>query len=238
LAEHRQRPGNPGVEYQAGARVPAYLPQSLQERYRGLFSRTYYFYSSGDTDLACQYGNVVAVRETAIHPDFPRHLRKMTSLEAIDLSFVQLPYFDATRQGTVLRDLAPLTNLRGINLYSTGATDADMAWLAACPRLEVIELSDTDIGDHGLAHLSRLPRLRVLNISSDRISDRGCRWIAQMPALEELELGSRNVHDAGIIALAQLRTLRKLKLSTRATEKAFEVIRTELPKCDVRTDRY
>jgi len=238
VATLRMRPGSATMDHQVGARVPAYWPRSLQVQYRALFDRPCYFYSSGDTDLACQHRHVVALRETAIHSDFGRHLQQMPRLEAIDLSFVKLPYFDVTRQATILHDVPPLPNLRGINLYATNATDADMEWLAACTRLEVIELSETDIGDHGLAHLAKLPRLRRLTISSDRISDRGCQAIAAMPALEELELASRKVRDAGVVELAKLRTLRTLEISATATEEAFNVLRNGLPQCKLKAQGY
>ena len=133
-------------------------------------------------------------------PNFPSICGKCSRLEAIDLCFVELPYFDATRQATILRDLAPLLNLRGINLCKTNATDADMAWLASCPRLEVINLSQTNIGDRGLAQLAKLPRLRNLSVSSDRISDRGCKLIGQIQSLEELSLASRNIHDTVLLS--------------------------------------
>jgi len=238
VATLRMRPGGAVVDHQMGARVPAYWPEPWQARYRVLFNRPCYFYSSGDSDLACQHRHVVALRETAIHSEFGRHVEQMPRLEAIDLSFVKLPYFDVTRQATILHDLPRLPNLRGVNLFDTNVTDADMQWLAACPRLEVIELSETDIGDHGLAHLTGLPRLRRLTISSDRISDRGCRAIADMPALEELLLASHNVHDAGVVELARLGTLRDLNISASASEEAFNVLRRELPDCKLKSHGY
>jgi len=234
----RMRPGRAVLGHQFGARVPACWPGSWQARYRQLFDRPCYFHSSGDTDLACQHRHVVVLHELTFHPEFPEHLAQMTRLEAIDLCFVKLPYFDATRQATILRDLAPLPALRGINLEKTNVTDADLAWLASCRRLEVINLSQTNIGDHGLAHLAKLPRLRVLTISSDRISDRGCQAIAAMPALEELELASRKVHDAGVSELAKLRTLRDLKISATASEEAFNVLRRERPQCKLKAHGY
>jgi hypothetical protein len=238
LAEYRQRTGNPEMAHEVGTSVPAWWPDWLQGRYREAFNRTSFYRSSGDSDLACRHAHVVTLRETAYHPDFVRHLRQMPDLEALDLSYTTLPYFDATRQTTLLRGLAPLPKLRGINLYGTNVTDADLAFLAACPRLEMIDLSDTGIGDHGLAHLATLPRLRVLHISSDRISDRGCRWLGAMQHLEELSLASRNVHDAGILELARISTLRKLKVSVRVSPETLEALRQSLPQCEIKSQSY
>src|SRR4029450_496023 len=147
------RPGRAVLGHQFGTRVPAYWPPSLQARYCQLFDRPCYFHSSGDTDLACQHRHVIVLHELTFHLDFPSHLAQMQRLEAIDLCFVKLPYFDAPRKATILRDLAPLPNLRGINLEKTNVTDADLAWLASCRWLEVVNLSQTRIGDRGLAQL-------------------------------------------------------------------------------------
>jgi Leucine rich repeat len=234
----RMRPGKAVLGHQFGARVPAYWPPSWQARYRQLFDRPCYFHSSGDSDLACQHRHIVALHEITFHPDFPSHLRQMQGLEAIDLCFVKLPYFDATRQATILRDLAPLPCLRGINLEKTNVTDADMAWLASCSRLEVINLSQTSIGDHGLAQLAGLPHLRWLKISSDRISDRGCKSIGEMSALEELSIASRNVRDAGVAELAKLRTLHSLEINASASGDVFAALRRGLPQCKVKSHGY
>jgi hypothetical protein len=235
----RQRPGNAGVEHQVGVATPAWWPQPWQARYHELFDRPCYFYSSGDTDLASRHGGVVVLRETAIHPSFRPHLRQMTRLEALDLSFVRMPYADATRQGTVLRDLTPLPNLRGINLSGTNATDADMQWLAACQRLEVIDLSATKIGDQGLARLAPLPDVRRLKISSPRISDECCKSIARLRTLEELSLASTNVRtEAAILELAGLPKLKRLDLSVGVSEAALDELRRRLPECKVNSRRY
>jgi hypothetical protein len=237
LAEYRQRLGNPEMQHEVGARVPAWWPDWLQRRYREAFNRTCYYRSNGDSDLACQHAHVVTLRETAVHRDFRRHLRQMPGLEALDLSYVELPYFDATRQTTVVGNLAPLPNLRGINLGGTYVTDTDMSWLGTCSRLEVIDLVGTDIGDHGLAHLAKLPRLRILNLSSDRISDRGCRSIAAMSNLEELSLASRNVKDAGLRQLAALTRLKRLEITVGASKAAVDALETALPECKLQNRR-
>ncbi len=234
----RTRPGQAVLAHQFGARVPVWWPPSLQAPYRQLFDRPCYFHSSGDTDLACQHRHVIVLHELTFHPDFRSHLARMPRLEAIDLCFVKLPYFDATRQATILRDLAPLPNLRGINLEKTNVTDADLAWLSSCRQLEVINLSQTSIGDRGLAQLASLPRLRWLRISSDRITDRGCQAIAQMQALEELSLASRNVHDAGALELTKLRKLRRLEVTAATTEAAHDSLRRELPGCKLKGSHY
>jgi hypothetical protein len=234
----RARPGRSALDHRFAARVPAWWPASWQSRWHEVFDRTRYFYSDGDTDLACQHRHVIALRETAFHPEFPEHLRRMPRLEAIDLCFVKLPYFDATRQATILRDLAPLPDLRGINLEATNATDADMVWLATCSHLELIDLSQVDISDQGLAQIARLPRLRHLELSSDRLTDRGCQSLAEMTSLEVLELASRNIHDAAAMELAKLKRLKRLRLTASTTDAAHEHLRRELPGCKFSGSHY
>jgi len=234
----RARPAQAAQGHQFGARVPAWWRVSWQDRWHSLFDRPCYFYSCGDTDLACQHRHVVAIRETVFHPEFPEHLRKMRRLEAIDLCYARLPYFDVTRQATILRDLAPLPRLRGINLAGTNATDADMAWLGRCAELELIDLSQVDISDRGVAQLARLPRLRHLELASDRISDRGCKSLAAIASLEILELSSRNIHDAGAIELAKLKRLKRLNLTASTTDALHEQLRRELPACKFSGSHY
>jgi hypothetical protein len=239
LAVYRKRIGNPGLSHEVATSVPAWWPDWLQGKYREAFNRTSLYRSDGDTDLACRHRHIVTLRETDYHPDFAKHLRQMPQLEALDLSYTELPYFDATRQATLLRALAPLPNLRGINLYGTNVTDADMEFLAACPRLEVIDLSDTNIGDHGLAQLAKLPHLRTLRISSRRVSDAGCRSIARIATLEELHLASSNIRTAaGINELSKLRKLKLLDVSVSVPNSALDDLRRRLPECKVNSRRY
>lgn len=228
----------PYGHYDSGVTVPAWLPPSLQLPYTRLFTRVAYFHSEAETDVASQYRHIIVLREIGIHPAFPKHLKQMPQLEAINLAFVPLPYFDATRRATVLRDLPRMPNLRGINLYGTNTTDADMAWLARCRRLEVVDLYDVEIGDEGIAHLQGLPRLRSLRLSSDRITDEGCRHLAEFPALEELWVASRSITDVGAGELTRLKGLKELRLSASASEGTLVELQKSMPDCEVTAKCY
>jgi hypothetical protein len=235
LADYRQRTGISQQNHTRDAAYRAWLPHHQEAVYLREMRRVLYFYSQGDTDLACELRHVVVLRETTFHRDFRQHLRQMPGLLAIDLSNARLPYFDVTRQATLLRDLPAMPNLRGINLYGTNVTDADLAWLAKCPQLEVINLSATSISDRGLRQLAELPRLRRLAVDSSRITDAGCQTLASFPALEELELGSRNIHDAGVAELEVLPHLQLLKISApTASDAAWAHFRAARPGCQLR----
>jgi hypothetical protein len=237
LAAYQRRTGISQPMHTSEAATPAWLSDSQKLLYEAQMRRVLYFYSQGDTDLACQLRHVVVLRETTFHRDFRQHLRQMPGLVAIDLSNARLPYFDVTRQATLLRDLPAMSNLRGINLYGTNVTDADLAWLAQCPQLEVINLSATSISDRGLRQLAELPQLRRLALDSSGITDAGCRTLASFPALEELELGSRSIHDAGIAELEKLRRLHMLKISApTASDAAWAHFRAARPTCQLRAN--
>jgi hypothetical protein len=75
--------------------------------------------------------------------------------------------------------------LIGIDLSSTGATDADLARLAAFPHVEELLLADTGITDEGVAHLRHLPRLNYVDLSQTKVTRRG---LASLSGLENLQL--------------------------------------------------
>ena len=219
---------------QTNVAVPAFLPETQQRQYRRLRGRVMFFNSSGQSDLARQFSRLIVLRESYPAPDFGEHLAQMPQLEAIDLSMARLRYEDATRQTTILHDLPPMPNLRGINLAATTVTDADLAWLARCGGLQIVHLSGTKIGDEGVRHLIDLPRLRTLNIWGGPLTDESCRRLAQCPAIEELTISSPNIHDPGVRALGQLQSLRVLTLNVGASDEAFVDLRKALPKCEIR----
>jgi hypothetical protein len=180
----------------------------------------------------------VTLREAAPSKTFRRDLEKLPGLESLDFRSTRLPYFDRTMQSTILRELPAMRNLRGVDLYATNATDADMAWLAKCPRLEMIDLADSQVGDHGLLALRELPRLRWLSISGRAVTDRGCRTLTEFSALEELHIASRSIHDEGLRELARLKNLHMLHVSASASESAFAELRRALPKCRITAKAY
>ena len=233
LAEHRKRTGSTVAPENKSARVPFYVPRALEDRYRQCFDRVAYFYSEGHSDLACQFRHLVTLREPVIRPSLPQHLRRMPQLEALDFGTAQFPFFDVTRQATLLRDFPPLPNLRCLNLADTNVRDADLVWLQKCPRLELIALMGTGISDRGLDSLGHLPRLESLSLSSDRLTDRGCESLAKLPSLQELSLASVNIHDAGVRELARLSRLRVLRLTASASPEAFADLKQQLPDCEI-----
>lgn len=220
------------------AAVPMALPKAQQTTYGRHFERVVVFNSYGQTELASEFSHLLLLREHAPAAEFGTHLASMPQLEALDLWRARLPYLDATRQATILRQSPAMPRLRGIQLAGSTATDADMAWLAKCRQLESIDLSDTRVGDEGIRHLRTLPRLRILTLSGTRVTDEGCRRLATFPGLEELSLASRNISDAGVLELAALKKLRVLRISATASAETFAQLQQALPECEIEEHSY
>jgi hypothetical protein len=79
-------------------------------------------------------------------------------------------------QGNVyadLKDLAGLTNLRGLYLFYLPVTDVQLKHLAGMNRLQVLDLSHTEVTDVGLKELTGLKGLRWLNLRGTEVTAKG-----------------------------------------------------------------
>lgn len=213
--------------------VPGFLPVNVARAYRRSFERVVSVQTERHTDLACQFPNLVILKTWEIPSDFKTHVTKMPKLEVLDLDGATLHRQDISSNFTVVRDLPPLPNLRIVNFRLTSVEDADLVWLARCPRLEVIVLSFTRVGGGGVRHLCQLKNLRVLAIASDGLTDDGCRVLSRIDSLEDLTIVSSNVRDDGILQLARLTNLKRLCLRTAASEESVAKLREQLLRCNV-----
>jgi hypothetical protein len=234
-AENR-RQGEARYPDQFGAAVPLFVPGEWRLRYVQELGRVRS--TTRDSGVACRFSRLTLYTISGPQRDWASDLAQMSQLEGLDFSLTSLPYLDATRRATVLSELPALPRLRAVNLYARPATDADMAWLAKCQRLESIDLSNTAVGNEGLRYLSTLPRLRRLHLSSNRVTDNGCRLLAEFPALEELHLASSRITDAGVRELESAGDLQTLSVTASASQEAFAGLRAALPECSVSTARY
>jgi hypothetical protein len=229
-AERRLAAAAEGIDV-IGAATPAWLPTKWQNRYRQEFGPVQYF--SGDGATACQFPRLLVLQSPGAGREFGELLRRMPQLEALDLFQGGFHQDDGHLSYTCMRDFPPMPNLRGINLYETNVTNADLVWLSKCPRLECIDLTRVKISDTGLEHLTGLTRLRVLSVASDGITDRGCQMLAQISSLEDLHLDSFHITDAGPMHLARLKQLKRLHLAAAMSDKAISTLRKELPECEI-----
>jgi hypothetical protein len=227
--EASERRHSPDDEVEAA--IPAWLPSGWQDSYRREFGRIEKY--DGEPRIAIQFPRLRVFQPHAADRDFGELLRRMPQLEALDLFICGFEFGDEAETFTLVRDFPPMPNLRGINLYETNVTDADLVWLAKCPQLECIELAGTKIGDDGLKNLAHLPKLRVLGLASEHITDDGCRTLGQIASLEDLYLSSDSVSDVGIKELMRLKKLQRLTLDTQASDAVIEVLRYALPYCSI-----
>jgi Leucine-rich repeat (LRR) protein len=109
--------------------------------------------------------------------------------------------------------LAPLRELRKLDLYYVTLTDAGMKALAGFQELRTLSLSWTKITDAGLKELAGLRQLTTLDLSSTAITDAGLEHLAGLAHLETLNLSGTGVTGAGLAHLAGLKRLRSVNLS-------------------------
>ena len=137
-----------------------------------------------------------------------------------------------------LDNLAPLVDLKILNLSGTRITDQGLAKLAPLKRLKFLYLFKTDITDAGLAHLKELPRLEVLCLDQTLITDAGVRSLEALPRLEKLHVHSwAPLTDASIESLSKHVRLFELKIGGPGfTEGGITRLREALPNCTVQYD--
>lgn len=190
-----------------GCAVPAFLPKSMRDWYESRFGNVLEL--NGDVDLAPQFRHLLVLAYPPVSQSLRDCLRRLPNLEAIDWCRGSIHHSGAP-DDIELRDLPPLRNLRGVNLYDTDANDRDLEWLGKCPRLERICLFDTEVTDVGMWHLAHLNRLRILEVESEYLTDEACKACAKIISLEELSLASDKITDSGVEHLRPLRQLKSL----------------------------
>jgi internalin A len=140
-----------------------------------------------------------------------------------------------------LKELAPLKNLQSLMLKRTDITDAGLKELAALQNLRDLDVSITAVTDAGLKHLAPLTHLHRLDLSGNRaITDAGMKELADLENLQTLWLYVTNIGDAGLKELRGLKKLRELRVySTKVTEVGVAELQRALPDCEItwRTQR-
>jgi hypothetical protein len=72
-----------------------------------------------------------------------------------------------------LKDLAGMTNLRGLYLFYLPVTDAQLKHLVGLKSLRALDLSHTRVTDRGLTELAGLTELQWLNLRSTEVTPAG-----------------------------------------------------------------
>jgi hypothetical protein len=108
-------------------------------------------------DFHCGYYARVTLKELA----------KLKNLQSLCIGGVQgNAYAD-------LKDLAGMTNLRGLYLFYLGVTDEQAKHLAGLKNLRVLDLSNTPVTDAGLKHIAGLEQLQWLNLHNTKVTPTG-----------------------------------------------------------------
>lgn len=118
---------------------------------------------------------------------------------------------DSSRLAVTGAGLAPLAALPHLTSLAFDAKDADMAHIAALPRLRHLVCQDTAAGDEGFVALSRSRSLEYLwGRRCHNLQRRGFEALAEIPSLRSLSVSCRNVDDAGLGALPRFPSLIEL----------------------------
>lgn len=108
-----------------------------------------------------------------------QHLARMPQLEKLDLSGWHMTFTD--------RGLESLRQLQGLREFKScwpqRITDAGVAYLAGCARLEQVNLMGTNTGDGAIAGLRNKPGLQRLS-TGRLLTDAGIEYLHQFPAFK------------------------------------------------------
>ena len=209
----------------------------------------------GITDLSLRYAELitdaglVAVKEwkhlqrlnlrgTKITDTTLQHLSGVTSLESLDIGFVQV-----TDVG--LDALTALPNLKELAIGGNKLTDVGLQPLRQMPGLISLDLSGAQRTDSGLWSISltepgldavaTLKNLRHLRLNGTGVFARGLEKLSGLVHLERLDLqGCSRIADDAAPVLTAFPELRFVDLtSTAITEKGIAAIRRARPECKV-----
>ena len=187
------------------------------------------------------------------------HLAGLRTLEKLQLSLHFLTNINVNDKGiallaplTGLRELrlaqsrvrgsslAPLVNLRALDLSYAPADDEGMRALAGMQHLTRLLLRDTLVTDAGLRHVAGLAEIEELDLGGCRITDAGLAALEGMTRMRKLNLLGAAVTDAGLAALARMDRLEELNLyRSRVTNAGLELLagKRKLTALDLRYSR-
>ncbi|HEY1602817.1 MAG TPA: hypothetical protein VGG64_24650 [Pirellulales bacterium] len=135
-----------------------------------------------------------------------------------------------------LAGLPGLQRLQYLGLGGTEATDRDLRYVAAIPRLRSLVVRCTLITDTGLEALASNTSIERITLCFTLADDAGMRSLGRLGNLTDIDLSETRVGDAGLAELAGLTNVKWLNLSgTRITDAALATISkfTKLERLDL-----
>lgn len=141
-----------------------------------------------------------------------KHLQELTKLRRLGIrnSSHQDSRMEITDEG--LAQLAPLRELRSLDLVGTAVTGEGLRHLSNFPHLESLFLSGPWINDDGMARVSNCKELKTLGLQYTKVGDKGFEQLGKLSRLERLDLSSRFVTDKGLGELVPLMNLKHVTL--------------------------
>ncbi|MEZ6113747.1 MAG: hypothetical protein R3C99_22460 [Pirellulaceae bacterium] len=140
----------------------------------------------------------LSLRASAVTSAGMKHLSGLKKLKELDLS----ECFAVADEG--MADLAPITSLVDLNLWSTRVGDAGVEHIAALKNLESLNLDKTGLTDAGMKFVGQLPKVEFMHLGTTKITDEGLKQLTGMKNLETLVVTHcEGVTQAGVDDLKQ-----------------------------------
>lgn len=110
------------------------------------------------------------------------------------------------------RRIADEGNLRVLEVYGSGATDAALAQLQELPMLQSLTLDHVGLTDRGFRYLLACPRLKTLRLNEAKLTSDSLPMLQKLQQLESLQLGRSGWDSTILDALVGIPGLRKLDI--------------------------
>jgi serine/threonine protein kinase len=155
--------------------------------------------------------------------------RKITDADLTQIEpLTQLRVLDVASTGVTdagLKHLEGLSRINSLNLSGCPVTDAGLSCLRSLSQLSELDLSRSRTTNAGLKHLEGLTRLRYLILIGTEVTDAGLSHLERLTQLEELHLVGTRVNGTGLRHLKNLVTLRLLDLrNTEVTDASLQAL--------------
>jgi Leucine-rich repeat (LRR) protein len=184
------------------------------------------------------FRTVTAVKfaQTVNPPELPRSTRAEDLVWLGDLPYLTRIDLGRNRDFTDagLAHLASCSRLESLLLNNTAIDGSQLTSLKKLRRLTLLSLATTPLDDEGAANLAALSQLTNLDLSRTLITDAAVAHLAELPNLETLSLRQTDLTDACVESLRKMKQLKSLDLSdTYVTIDAIYRLMKALPNCTV-----
>ena len=164
------------------------------------------------------FGQLRELRRLALKGEFTDEglafLADLTNLQELVLKSDHL-------DGSGLKHLAGLPELRSLGFSGSADGPVSLAALADCRGLIALDLGSTVTDDELLATLGELPQIESLSLKYSRVTDDGLAAIWQLRNLQQLNLQHTDISNEGLKHLQPLSQLRLLAIGRAANRDAI-----------------